>query len=149
MSRLLTIRQCKRVRHSLLRVLASLMISNNSHAPTPNLTTTNIQGFMKVPVLTTKRMLQEFLATNAIHPLVAGKSALWIRLVHVPADCAFRYRKGNLKRHVRVFHSQELSTAGKTCRICQKLFQRPDATRKHEWDKHKVLSAKPKKREKS
>ncbi|EUC47575.1 hypothetical protein COCMIDRAFT_89817 [Bipolaris oryzae ATCC 44560] len=57
-----------------------------------------------------------------------------------------KYRSGNLKRHIRAFHSVVASVLGLTCRVCKKQFKRADATRKHEWEQHSMLDVKPKKR---
>ncbi|KAF7677083.1 hypothetical protein GT037_005295 [Alternaria burnsii] len=59
-----------------------------------------------------------------------------------------RYRKGNLRRHVIAFHSSLAVVVGTACRICKKAYKRADATRKHEWKKHRIPDAKPKKRTK-
>jgi len=56
-----------------------------------------------------------------------------------------RYRKGNLRRHNTAFHSP-LALVGSACRICKKAYKRTDATRKHEWKKHRLSDAMPKKR---
>ncbi|EUC34027.1 hypothetical protein COCCADRAFT_94539 [Bipolaris zeicola 26-R-13] len=57
-----------------------------------------------------------------------------------------KYRSGNLRRHIRAFHSVMASVLGLTCRVCKKQFKRADATRKHEWEQHSMLDVKPKRR---
>jgi hypothetical protein len=57
-----------------------------------------------------------------------------------------RYREGNLRRHVVAFHSPPDSHVTKACRVCQRSYKRSDATRKHEWKKHRIVESKPKKR---
>ncbi|KAI4625214.1 uncharacterized protein J4E87_005060 [Alternaria ethzedia] len=59
-----------------------------------------------------------------------------------------RYRKGNLRRHNLAFHSPLAVVVGSACRVCKKAYKRTDATRKHEWKKHRILDAMPKKRTK-
>ncbi|KAF2706856.1 hypothetical protein K504DRAFT_536262 [Pleomassaria siparia CBS 279.74] len=61
------------------------------------------------------------------------------------------YQKGNLKRHFTQKHSLPEAMRGEferglKCRRCPKSFKRADATRKHEWKKHGVPEAEPKKR---
>ncbi|KAH7559320.1 hypothetical protein BM1_04257 [Bipolaris maydis] len=57
-----------------------------------------------------------------------------------------KYRNGNLRRHIRAFHSVVASVLGLTCRMCEKQFKRADATRKHEWEQHSMPDVKPRKR---
>ncbi|KAI5376316.1 hypothetical protein J4E82_005068 [Alternaria postmessia] len=59
-----------------------------------------------------------------------------------------RYGKGNLRRHVLAFHNPLATVLGTACRVCKKAYRRADATRKHEWNKHQISDAKPKKRAK-
>ncbi|EAT85371.1 hypothetical protein SNOG_06720 [Parastagonospora nodorum SN15] len=59
-----------------------------------------------------------------------------------------RYGKGNLARHVREKHLVQ-SVIGKVCRICKNVYNRADATRKHEWKKHRLQDARPNKRRKA
>ncbi|KAB2101594.1 hypothetical protein AG0111_0g10130 [Alternaria gaisen] len=59
-----------------------------------------------------------------------------------------RYAKGNLRRHVLAFHNPLAKVLGTACRVCKKVYKRADATRKHEWKKHHIPDAKPKKRAK-
>ncbi|RAR02390.1 hypothetical protein DDE83_008580 [Stemphylium lycopersici] len=60
-----------------------------------------------------------------------------------------KYSKGNLRRHVSNVHATLASALGLRCRFCKNTYKRRDATRKHEWKKHRSLDAKPKKRTKS
>jgi hypothetical protein len=57
-----------------------------------------------------------------------------------------RYGKGNLARHVRDKHSLVKSMIGKICRVCNKVYNRADARKKHEWKRHRLDDAKPNKR---
>ncbi|KAI4660479.1 uncharacterized protein J4E78_005182 [Alternaria triticimaculans] len=59
-----------------------------------------------------------------------------------------RYRKGNLRRHNLAFHNEFAAVVGSACRVCKRAYKRTDATRKHEWKKHRILDAMPKKRTK-
>ncbi|KAF1837579.1 hypothetical protein BDW02DRAFT_577025 [Decorospora gaudefroyi] len=59
-----------------------------------------------------------------------------------------RYRKGNLRRHDLRFHNPPKSLVDRICRDCKKLFNRPDACKKHEWEVHRRPDAKSKKRTK-
>ncbi|KAI4946068.1 hypothetical protein J4E91_007511 [Alternaria rosae] len=59
-----------------------------------------------------------------------------------------RYRKGNLRRHNIAFHGPLALAVRSTCRVCKRAYKRADATRKHEWKKHRMLDAMPKKRAK-
>ncbi|KAL6702592.1 hypothetical protein ACN47E_001322 [Coniothyrium glycines] len=54
-----------------------------------------------------------------------------------------KYWKGNLNRHERQKHTQNLRQTRLRCRECDKTFKRSDATRKHEWLKHHMADAKP------
>lgn len=58
------------------------------------------------------------------------------------------YGKGNLARHVRDKHGAVKSTNGKVCRVCYREYNRADAKKKHEWEKHHLEDARPKKRRK-
>lgn len=60
-----------------------------------------------------------------------------------------RYRRGNKKRHVNNMHCATLDVPPeRICRepSCRKVFNRADATRKHEWKKHVFEDARPEKR---
>ncbi|KAH8731163.1 hypothetical protein GQ44DRAFT_722806 [Phaeosphaeriaceae sp. PMI808] len=57
-----------------------------------------------------------------------------------------KFGKGNLARHVRDQHDLSQAKIGKFCRMCEKIFRRGDARRKHEWKKHGMVDAKPIKR---
>ncbi|KAG9186914.1 hypothetical protein G6011_10022 [Alternaria panax] len=59
-----------------------------------------------------------------------------------------KYGKGNLRRHIIAFHNPQAVVLGGECRVCKKAYNRADATRKHEWEKHHILDAKPRKRAK-
>ncbi|KAF2002952.1 hypothetical protein P154DRAFT_573761 [Amniculicola lignicola CBS 123094] len=68
-----------------------------------------------------------------------------------PLDCDYcgkkfkgLYQKGNRARHIRLKHSGNESKI--SCRVCDKEYKRADARRKHEWKKHRIPEAKPKKR---
>ena len=57
-----------------------------------------------------------------------------------------RYAKGNLKRHVNSFHNPLADGLSAARRVCEKVYKRAVATGKHEWKKHHIQDAKPKKR---
>jgi hypothetical protein len=63
-------------------------------------------------------------------------------------DSTTRYRFGNLRRHVLAFHSPAALAVTIACRVCERVYKRVDAKRKHEWKKHRILDSKPKKRTK-
>ncbi|KAF7453566.1 hypothetical protein A1F99_008240 [Pyrenophora tritici-repentis] len=56
-----------------------------------------------------------------------------------------KYAKGNRKRHL-ARHNPLVVAVKTACRVCEKVYKRADAARKHEWDKHKIPDTKPKKR---
>ena len=56
------------------------------------------------------------------------------------------YQRGNLRRHFKSCHSNAAITADRICRVCENPFKRSDARKKHEWRKHKLLSAEPTKK---
>ncbi|OAL50577.1 hypothetical protein IQ07DRAFT_431009 [Pyrenochaeta sp. DS3sAY3a] len=56
-----------------------------------------------------------------------------------------QYRNGNLRRHTRVLHNV-VKAMDNACRVCKRVYNRKDATKKHEWKKHRLLDAKPTKR---
>ncbi|PVI08532.1 hypothetical protein DM02DRAFT_722750 [Periconia macrospinosa] len=72
-----------------------------------------------------------------------------------PLPCEFcdkvftgTYQSGNRQRHVRTFHSTDLEyEIKKKCRTCDATFHRPDARRKHEWEKHNTEDCRPEKRQ--
>ncbi|KAH7414271.1 hypothetical protein DE146DRAFT_29044 [Phaeosphaeria sp. MPI-PUGE-AT-0046c] len=59
-----------------------------------------------------------------------------------------RYGRGNLSRHVREKHDLVQPMTGKVCRVCDQVYNRADAKRKHEWKKHRLPDARPNKRRK-
>ncbi|KAF2869860.1 hypothetical protein BDV95DRAFT_596156 [Massariosphaeria phaeospora] len=61
-----------------------------------------------------------------------------------------KYAPGNLKRHNRQTHTKlSLATRLKNiCRICKQAYKRPDAKRKHEWQKHGLPDTEPETRQK-
>jgi hypothetical protein len=93
-----------------------------------------------------------------------GENRKWVPLADAyipifrPLPCSIcyiefngRYQRGNLKRHLKQNHRQEAGTideSDRTCRICARVYKRPDARRKHEWKKHHMEDSKPAKRRK-
>lgn len=62
-----------------------------------------------------------------------------------------KYQKSNFRRHINFSHvGTNLSHAGiedgKSCRVCRQRFRRPDARRKHEWERHSIEDCRPNKR---
>lgn len=57
-----------------------------------------------------------------------------------------RYGRGNLSRHIREKHDLVQPLTGKVCRVCDQVYNRADAKRKHEWKKHRLPDARPNKR---
>jgi hypothetical protein len=55
-----------------------------------------------------------------------------------------KYAKEDLQHHMVTFH--ECSAVEKGLRICKMAYKRADAKRKHEWKKHRIPDARPKKR---
>jgi hypothetical protein len=61
------------------------------------------------------------------------------------------YQRGNLIRHHKTNHCQvpyAIDDPERTCRVCGRMYLRKDARLKHEWKKHNIEDAKPKKRRK-
>lgn len=74
-----------------------------------------------------------------------------VSCLHCPTLFNGEYKKGNLKRHVKDFHTHPEHESdgidqGRICGTCGARFARTDARKKHEWKKHRKLDCKPKKR---
>lgn len=79
-----------------------------------------------------------------------GRSVILVQLFH-PFNyliAVSRYGKGNLSRHIREKHDLVQPLTGKVCRVCDQVYNRADAKRKHEWKKHRLPDARPNKRRK-
>lgn len=71
-----------------------------------------------------------------------------IRCDYCDAEFKGTYQKGNKRRHIKNIHTPDAGDGeeGKKCRACEKIYKRPDARKKHEWKKHRILDARPEKR---
>ncbi|KAF2833243.1 hypothetical protein CC86DRAFT_7105 [Ophiobolus disseminans] len=67
---------------------------------------------------------------------------------HCGQEFTGKYGKGNCARHVRQKHGLVTATIDKVCRVCEHVYNRADAKRKHEWKKHRMLDSRPNKRRK-
>jgi hypothetical protein len=57
-----------------------------------------------------------------------------------------KFGPGNCKRHVQQTHETIVDRAIHLCKLCRKEYRRADALRKHQWKKHRLEDAKPRKR---
>ncbi|OSS49940.1 hypothetical protein B5807_06287 [Epicoccum nigrum] len=57
-----------------------------------------------------------------------------------------KFGPGNCKRHVQQTHETIVDQAMHLCKLCRKEYRRADALRKHQWKKHRLEDAKPRKR---
>jgi hypothetical protein len=92
-------------------------------------------------------------APPAYSPVLSTPPSTNTQRRYQPSACQYcgkvftgKFGPGNCKRHVQQSHETTVDRAIHLCKLCRKEYRREDALRKHQWKKHRLEDAKPRKR---
>ena len=93
-------------------------------------------------------------APPAYSPVLSNPPSTNMQRRYQPSVCPYcgkvftgKFGPGNCKRHVQQTHETIVDRAIHLCKLCRKEYRRADALRKHQWKKHRLADAKPRKRQ--